>query len=199
MKIQYDFRVLENVFGSGRRRVYARARMQRSMSRRQLSESISRSCSLKPSDVEAVMTELGEILRIRLAEGHRVYLPEIGYFDLSLGIENPDLRDKVTAQMLRVRNVSFRPEKSLLQELRKSASFERAVPRAKARVYTEQEMVEAVREYMSGHACLTSRLMQSEFGVSYKSALQWLGRLVELGVLVRSGGRRSSVYLAAEP
>lgn len=58
----------------------------------------SRNCTLRESDVIAVVTELEDIMRHKLADGHTIVLNGIGRFSLRVesdGVENPkDFRFK---------------------------------------------------------------------------------------------------------
>lgn len=194
MCILFDISKIENSSGNGEERIYVNPVFHGAMSRRQLSESISRSCSLKPSDVEAVLTELGELMCERLSMGHRVYLPEIGYFRLSLSMQVAEGQKKVTGKDVRVRNVTFRPMASMLDRIRKSVRFERSYDSRSSVKYSEDDMVSAVREYVSSKGYLTKALMMSVFGLRKRKASEWLERLVVLGVLRREGRSNSYLY-----
>lgn len=194
MSVNYDLYEIRNVSGNGERRCYARPLLGKAMSPRSMSESISRNCSLKPSDVEAVLVELGEMLCSRLASGHRVYLPEIGYFGFRVSLPRGADASKVRGWHLRVGSVTFRAHSSLLRSLRQSVSFERAQRTMRSRSYTDEEMEAAVKSYLGANRFLTRRVMESEFHLRRSKALQWLSRLVDMSILVRGGVRSSPVY-----
>ena len=194
MSIYFDVNEIENASGSGENRQYIHPLFNGTMSRRKLSESICRNCSLKASDVEAVLTELGEVMCEKLASGHRVYLPEIGYFSLKLGIDMPDGHDKVTGAYLRVRNINFKPEASVLNEIRRRVRFERAKKTMKSQKYTDEEMTAGMEMFFANNVYITRRIMENEFNLRKGMALYWLSRLVEQGVLTKGGNHRSPVY-----
>lgn len=63
---------------------YARATMTDVCSLREISERIQRNCSMKASDVNAVLTELVEVMRDELLASHRVKIDGFGSFKVGL-------------------------------------------------------------------------------------------------------------------
>lgn len=76
---------------------------------------IERNCSMKRSDVLAVLTELGEVIRQQLASSHRVRLTGIGSFmagiDNRCGCQDPQHFDPDNVKAL---HICFKPERDLL-------------------------------------------------------------------------------------
>ena len=70
---------------------FAKTISQGDISLRDLAEEASRNSSLKQSDVIAVITELEDMMRHRLADGHTIILDGIGRFRLS--VESDDVDD----------------------------------------------------------------------------------------------------------
>ena len=60
------------------------------MSASQLENSIESSCSLTKGDVEAALSALREQMLSELSQGNRFYIPNIGYFSLSVDLDMPD-------------------------------------------------------------------------------------------------------------
>jgi len=80
----------------------------------ELAAIIERNCSVKHSDVLAVLTELGEVLRDRLMDSHRVRLVGIGSF--MAGIDNRRGADSPRAfrpEDIKGLHLCFKPEKEL--------------------------------------------------------------------------------------
>lgn len=194
MNVKYDVREIENSQGTGENRQYVRLLFNDTMSRRQLSEDISKNCTLKPSDVEAVLVELGEVMHDKLATGHRVYLPEIGYFSLKVKLEMPEGQEKVRGSYIHVKNVNFKPEVSLLKKLKNDVRFERAMKTMRSQKYTDEEMTAGVITYLENNRFITRRLIETEFYLRKSMAYFWLSRLVELGVLTKAGTKNAPVY-----
>lgn len=76
---------------------------------------IERNCSVKRSDVLAVLTELGEVIRQELATSHRVRLTGLG--SLMVGIDNArgaESPEAFSAKDIRGLHLCFKPERDLL-------------------------------------------------------------------------------------
>ena len=199
MSILYDVYEIENAAGNGENRNFVRPLYGNTMSRRQLCDSISRNCSLKPSDIEATLTELGEVICEKLAEGHRFYLPEIGYFSLKVNVKRNEEKQKIDGNHLMVRSVGFTPEKTLVSRLRERVSFQKAKKTMRSRKYTDEEISGMIRSYLYEHSVITRRTMENVFNLRESKALRWLSRLVELGVIVKIGNKNSPIYQLKSP
>lgn len=67
-------------------------------------------------------------MKQELASGRRFYLPDIGYFKLSvdLSMSENTLTDKVRADNISVRNIKFRPNSVMLRHVKTKVRFERS-------------------------------------------------------------------------
>ena len=77
----------------------------------ELAPIIERNCSMKRSDVMAVLTELGEVVHQQLAHSHRVRLMGIG--SLMAGIDNREGADSpegYTLDLVKGVHLCFKPE-----------------------------------------------------------------------------------------
>ncbi len=166
------------------------------MSASQLENSIESSCSLTKGDVEAALSALREQMLSELSQGNRFYIPNIGYFSLSVDLDMPDGKsvDKARGDYISVRNIKFRPDTSLLQEVKTRARFERAQFSTKSKVFTEEEMLEKIKEYLSANSYINRRAMETLFNLRQSTALKWLRHFTETGVLRKEGERNYPVY-----
>ena len=166
------------------------------MSASQLENSIESSCSLTKGDVEAALSALREQMLSELSQGNRFYIPNIGYFSLSVDLDMPDGKsvDKARGDYISVRNIKFRPDSSLLQEVKTNARFERAQFSTKSKVFTEDEMLEKIKEYLSANSYINRRAMETLFNLRQSTALKWLRHFTETGVLRKEGERNYPVY-----
>lgn len=194
MNVMYDVREIENSHGTGEKQLFALPLLQDSKSHKELSEKISHSCSLTPADVEAALMALGEVMREELASGHRVYLPEIGYFSIKVRLEMLDGHEKVRGNYIRVSNVNFKPEAALLDDVCEKVRFLRANNTMRSTKYSDEEMVSKMNEYLSEHRYVTRKLLETDFHLRRTMALWWLSRLVELGVLKKEGSSNAPMY-----
>ena len=117
MDLKYDIYSIKNAEGSGKTRQYVRLTLNDTMSADELKTKIQQRCTLTKGDVAAVLSELHDIAVQEFSMGRRLYVPELGYFSLSLGLEMPEdnPNKKITGKEVRLRGINFRPEASLLK------------------------------------------------------------------------------------
>lgn len=196
MSIKYEIQSIKNSQGTGKERHFARIFEGTHMSAQLLESYIQSSCSLTKGDVEATLSALRECMIQHLSHGNRFYIPSIGYFSLSVNLNMPEDKpiDKARADYISVRNINFRPDASMLQEVKRNVHFERAKFSTKSKEHTEEMMLEKIKEYLSTNICINRRAMEIHFGLRQNSALKWLKHFTEIGVLRKEGARNSPVY-----
>ena len=128
MSIKYEIHGIKNAKGEGKEQKYVHLFAREPQSDHALEDDIQASCSLTKADVRAAFSALRDHMVRALASGSRFHLPGVGYFSLSVGLDAPDdlPSDKMRADYIRLRNIRFRPERSLLGEVGSGVSFERA-------------------------------------------------------------------------
>ena len=185
MSIKYEIQSIKNSQSTGEERHFARIYEGAPMSASQLENSIESSCSLTKGDVEAALSALREQMLSELSQGNRFYIPNIGYFSLSVDLDMPDGKsvDKARGDYISVRNIKFRPDFSLLQEVKTKARFERAQFSTKSKEFTEEE-----------NSYINRRAMETLFNLRQSTALKWLRHFTEIGVLRKEGERNYPVY-----
>ena len=196
MSIKYEIQSINNSQGTGEERHFARIFEGIPMSAKQLESQIQSSSSLTKGDVEAALSALRDYMIRELSQGNRFYIPSIGYFSLSVDLDMPKDKpvDKARSEYISVRNIKFRPDSSMLQEVKMNVRFERARFSTKSRVFTEEEMLKKIKEYLSTNSCINRRAMEISFGLRQNAALKWLKHFTEIGVLKKGGARNSPVY-----
>lgn len=196
MSIKYEIQSITNSQGTGEERHFARIFEGVPMSARQLEAQIQTSCSLTKGDVEATLSALRESMIRELSHGNRFYIPSIGYFSLSVDLDMPEGKqiDKARADYISVRNIKFRPDASMLQEVKTNVRFERAAFSTKSRTFTEETLWEKIKEYLSTNSCINRRTMENLFGLRRNAALKWLKHFTESGMLRKEGSANSPVY-----
>ena len=101
-----------NISNTGtHRKWYARAVVNRTVGIDEIAARIQDGCTVKRSDVLAVLCELSEAVRDELLAGNRVVLPGLGSFKVGLASAPADTPDEWTpARHLRGAHIVFRPE-----------------------------------------------------------------------------------------
>lgn len=124
MSINYEIHTISNSQGSGTAHHFARIVEGSPMSAQQLEHLIQDNSTLKKGDIEATLSELREQMVRELSQGHRFYIPNVGYFSLSVKLDaDGKAVEKVSGKDLRLHNINFRPEASLLQEVGSKVRF----------------------------------------------------------------------------
>lgn len=199
MELKYDVYTIQNAEGTGEERRYVRLQQQDPKSGNELARSIEECCTLTDSDVKAMFAVLHDYAVQEMSEGRRFCVPGLGYFSLSVELEQdseqPD--KKIRGNDIRLRGITFRPEQQLLREIGRRVSFVRSKYTSQSVKYTEEELWGKVTEYFKTTRLLTSRAMQKEFGLTQYSAQKWLNLFVAKGLLTKDGTRHSPVYLQA--
>ena len=192
MSINYEIHTINNSQGSGTARHFARIVEGSPMSAQQLERLIQDNSTLKKGDIEATLSELREQMVRELSQGHRFYIPNVGYFSLSVKLDaDGKAVEKVSGGDLRLHNINFRPEASLLQEVGSKVRFRRARLTSKSVAYEEKQLLSLLMDF------ITCRTMQRQFRLRETAARKWLKRFVEQGVIRREGARNAPVYIKA--
>lgn len=200
MSIKYEIHTIENSQGTGEPRHYVQLFEQEPLAQRQLEERIQASCTLTVGDIEATLSALRATMIHELAHGRRFHIPTIGYFSLSADLDMPEGKpiDKVRADYISVRGIRFRPDASVLREVRSGASFERATFTTRSRQYDEDELWQKVKSHIAADGYITRRDMELFFGLRQYMALKWLKHFTATGRLRKRGARNSPVYFLGE-
>lgn len=198
MSINYEIHTISNSQGSGAARHFARIFEGSPMSAQQLERLIQDNSTLKKGDIEATLSELREQMVRELSQGHRFYIPNVGYFSLSVKLDaDGKAVEKVSGGDLRLHNINFRPEASLLQEVGSKVRFRRVRLTSKSVVYEEKQLLSLLMDYLAANHFITCRTMQRQFRLRETAARKWLKRFVEQGVIRREGARNAPVYIKA--
>ena len=196
MEMKYEVHRIKNVQGTGKSRVYIQLRNKKAQTTEELLREMEASCTLKASDVKAVMTEIREIAIRELSQGKSFHLPEIGYLSLAVGNTPPDKKanGKITGKDIYVRKIRFRAEKKLLAEVSRNVSFTKSNYSTLSAEYSEDALWEKVAAYLSTHPYINQQAMRTEFGLSEYKAKQWLSLFVANGRLKKISKCRHSLY-----
>lgn len=197
MSIMYDIHELKNAQGTGAKRKYVQPLMQEPMDEKNLYRVLSDRCTLTGADVSATLLSLASVIKEELIKGCRVHLPGIGYFSVKTSLDMPEGKDKVRSNYVKLDNISFKPETSLLESLKEEVKFVRYDGSTRSKEYTEEQMVEQVKAYLAENPYINSRILSLHFHLRQRKRLYWLNRLVELGVIEKHGPVNAPFYMLA--
>lgn len=196
MNIKYEIHSIKNSKGTGEEQKFVRIFGCPPQTDRQMESLIQNNCSLTKGDVQATLMALRDCMVNELSQGNRFHIPEIGYFSLAVELDMPDDKpmEKVRGDYISVRNIKFRPDAELLGEVKRNARFERSKFSSKSRQYTEDELLDKIKEYLATNNCITRRDLELNFGLRQSTALKCLKHFTEIGILKKEGARNSPVY-----
>ena len=130
--------------------------------------------------IRAVLATLGETIRDVLPMGHSIKIDGLGVFSLSLGFSDaPEDEDKSTYRHVQARNVNFKVDKSLLRDINRQNTFERAEPGVKQfkklRTTPAERLAKAL-DFIDRHGQMTLTDYTLLTGLSRSGASQELKR-----------------------
>lgn len=200
MDLKYDIYSIKNAEGSGKARQYVRLVQNDAMTADELKATIQQRCSLTKGDVAAVLSELHDIAVQELSMGRRFYVPELGYFSLSLTLEmpedNPD--KKITGKEVRLRSINFRPETNMQKQIERNIHFYRSEYSSRSTIYQEKKLWKKLLEYFEKNRYITIKVMRIEFGLTRYMAQKWLNHFIDKNLLIKDGTPRSPIYFLNE-
>lgn len=199
MAIRYEIHNIENSQGTGKERQYVQTIQSRGLTPQSLARAIQDMSSATEGDVNSVLSALTYFAQRELAQGGRFHLPGIGYLTLSVGFKEPPERSdkKITARQLRVRTINFRPEKQLLNGVRRDTTFEKSERSIVSVRYTADELWTQMDGFLTEKHYITRQQMMTRFGLSPYLTRQWLDRFVAEGRLRAEGSRAQRIYIKA--
>lgn len=165
-----------------------------------MEERIEERCTLTTTDVKAALSALADIMKEELLQGRRVHLRGIGYFYLTLKTVPTDNDvvniQKVRAPQVEIKSVTFRPEKELIEDMRKVSEF--CLPKTKRHSckQTDISLTDILTNYFADHKELDRTIFEGLCGFRRSTALRRLKQLVTEGKLKNVGNRHAPRYQA---
>lgn len=153
--------------------------------------------TLGKGDVISLFTELNREVSRQLLAGNRVQIPGLGYFSLSLQT-TPEADPKLTrAEHIEVKQIEFRAESELREQVRHEASFERCKEKKHSVKHSNEEILQLVTNYLETHPFLTRQTFSKLCQFTRGTAILQLHRLVNEGILVNTNTPQHPIYVLA--
>ena len=194
MPVKYDFFLTPQPKEKQQKvRYHARVVVDRTLSNKDIATEISKRCTINKAEAMAVMDEMQEIFRQKLAEGHAIKLEGIGTFRISA--KSPSVRSKkeVRAESIKFGGVVFRAEKKLLRQL-SGTKFQKVMYSQTSLEVSDIELDGILTEHFKDHTYITTKELQYMSGLSNHTALRRLKQRVEEGRMTHPGHRHSAFY-----
>ena len=170
---------------------------------RTLRESIQKKCTVTASDVEAVLTALGDEMFEAFSNGYSVYLHGIGYFSLSLKC-SPDINlNNISSSDIKVKGIRFQPDKELSRRLSNVEFVHMKNSGRHSSKMNLSEITEKIEKYFTDNQILRrpdfENLRRPDFekltGFNKSKSIRTLKLLVEEGMLKNIGTMRMPIYV----
>jgi len=167
---------------------------------RRIADTIEQDMSLTSADIVAVEAALRDEIVRNLMLGNSVHLPGIGHFSLSV---DGDVYEDPRTHHHRLRNakvktVKFRPDKEMIDSLRKTEFVNVTYKHGSSDVPTEKEIDEAIEALLSKKPFITVADFRSHLNLSSTYAYRITAQLAKAGKLCDIGSGRSKIYVRGE-
>lgn len=142
-----------------------------------LAQEIQQATSLTEGDVKAVLESLSQFMGSRLAEGQRVHLDGIGYFQVKLNSEEPITSPKLKANQIKLKaNIGFMADKKLKSSIR-VVHAERSKIKRHSSPCSDEEIDRLLMEHFSKNQILTRKDFQQLCQLTLATAARQIRRL----------------------
>lgn len=162
---KYKLQELPDMQGEGKRKVYPKMVINRTLNLEDLTEKMkTHHRAFSPSTIEAVVMDLEDMMVEVLSMGYNVKLDGIGTFSLSLGFEDEkptemqEEGDKMLYRKVGVKNVNFKVDPEMLQQLHRETDLERemgGVKVIKKNLFSKEERIARALEVIERDGYIT--------------------------------------------
>lgn len=196
--IDYELYQNPNPDGSNKKRYHARVVSYSNITTEQLAEDIEARSGLSAGAVKDVLISFAEKLADYLGEGKKVYLENVGYFQVNLRCKE-EIRDPrgARAENIEFKSVSFRADNTLKEKLRKQ-KIKRTTKKSHSRKRTDASIDKLLTKYFEVNPTITRRDFQQLTGQLRATACRTIKKLAEAGKLKNIGADNSPVYMPGD-
>ncbi len=145
-------------------------------------------------DVKGMLSSLSFLLLDNICRGKCVHLEGIGYFQLSATLSGITDPKTVRAEQVTARTITFVPEKKIKASL-SEIEFVRSKFKSHSQPQTMEEIQRQLEEYFETHAFISREEFQTLCGLTRTTSLRRINKLLETGVLQKTGIRNAPVYV----
>jgi predicted histone-like DNA-binding protein len=198
-KIKYD--IYDNpTQNNGQKRYHVRLAKPNLISYKEVKKMLSKSSSVTPSDVDAVIEGLYGILVDALSNGERVSLGKLGYFGLSVHSPSFNTPNEMNATKIKMRGVNYLPVGELRREVAEKVQFERVEANEHSLDHTRGEIEKKLKDFFKTHESISTTEFRILMNFTAGTAARRLKVLCSdpLPILRHIGNRTSSVYVLTD-
>jgi ribosomal protein S25 len=81
-----------------------------------------------------------------------------------------------------------------MEEVQRNVHFVRSRYSNQSTKYSEEKMLENIKEYLQKNRYITTRIMRIHFGLTPYMAQKWLTHFCEKGIMVKEGTQHAPIY-----
>ncbi|MCE2615423.1 MAG: HU family DNA-binding protein [Phocaeicola sp.] len=193
-EILFDFYTVPNAKNKDEMIYCVRPVIQRTVTANDLATRIEKECTLTRADVKAVIEALSNHIANCLANGERVHLPNLGYFNLKLKSDVKIDPNKTKANHISYDTTGFTPDKGFNNQLINMAF--RRCPLMHGKYPTKEKIVEKLKQFFdSGKTSFVRAHIEAAFGVSRSTAHRIIKDLLQSGKIVNENTKRNPIYV----
>lgn len=198
MSVLFDFYISPNPSGEDMNnpRYHARVVNYHTASTNEIIDEIHRRSSLTPGDVKAALSELSQVMARRLANGERVHLEGLGYFQVTLQTNREVDIKKTRSQSVFFKSVKYRADRSLRNQLI-GVNTERSRFKKHSKKLTEAEIDKLLTRHFSEKSILFRRDLQYLCGFTEITATRIIRKLRDEGKIRNMNTRYHPIYVPA--
>lgn len=197
MAVEYDFYqtpVPENK--EQQAKYHARVVNLKTTDTTELAKEIHNRCSLAVGDVKATLEELSDVMAKRLANGERIHIKGLGYFQMTIKCPPVENIKKIRAETIELKSIVFRPEIEFRKALSGTA-FKRVSEKKHTKNQSNEEIDELLTRLFSENEFITRVELEKAAECTRSQAIRQINRLIEEGKLLKKGYNNAPVYFPA--
>lgn len=193
-EILFDFYTVPDSKNKNEKIFCVRPVVQRTITTDDLADRIEKECTLTRADVKAVLEALSNNIASCLANGERVHLPNLGYFNLKLKSDVKIDPDKTKANHISYDTTNFTPDKGFNNQLG-DMTFRRC-PLQHGKRPAEEKVLEKLKQFFdSGKTMFARTYIEAAFGVSRSTAQRIIKDLLKSGKIINGNTKKNPVYI----
>jgi len=182
MAIQYDFYESPSANGDEKKKYHARFVPQGTLTTTEMAKYLQLSSSVTEGDVKGILVNLVEKMKVELGNSWQIHIEGLGYFQLTLVNPPANSPHEKRAESVKVRSVSFRPEKEFMRHFL-GAIPERVATKVHSAQHTEAEIDGLLVDYFAKQPYLTAGRFRSLCGLTRTTATRRLKQWLDVGKL----------------
>lgn len=194
MSIDFEFYETPDPSGEKKERYHARVVSRNTVTTDKMADIIQEASSLTITDVKAVLTALSYWMAEYMADGNRVHLEGIGYFQPTLKCTQEVDPRKTKAQSVWFKSVKFRADQQLKKRL-KNVHTKRSSMKIHSAKLANDQVDKKIADYISVNNFITRKQIQELLRMTDSTMHRHIQRMIKEGKIKNTGTRTHHIYI----